>query len=1388
MFSALLLRIIQSSFLEENPRGEKTDDKESDSKEKTKNSDKSKDFKQEQSQILNRQYDSALKIAWGFLAAFLQKCCTSSSSAGASAEGDYKVIFENLVNDLMVTLYKPEWPAAHFLTKVLINIFINHVKIANKGEKGKGKGAGSEVSNTNMKLLSLEHLGTICARYAKELSSVDNTKIDVQTRLRNLLFGDEYVHSSHLADDSDNEKKNRQECSGDEGSDDDNQTPNKKTPNKFSKKKRKKKSTKKTADSLLDDVKLSKEMWKHLFRYCDEEKLSDEKNLHTASWIKELEREMEIQCKDDEDAKDSLRENLDNDVRKFLTLYRIASNPNPTEEEYHVIDSKTAEQIIRYIDISAPYTHRLFNVCLLHIISTLSATSLTNIRSRAMKALSTILNNAPKEKATSLLTRPDLQRAIRASLLDTSTSVRDSTIDLIGKYILNSQSEELIDHYYDILTERILDTGVSVRKKVIKILREICTTYPSYRRVPEICSKIIRRINDDGEGVRKLVTETFTSMWFKEDHDKDVINMKVKCINHVVATVITERIGTEWLHQLLTNLFNANPEGKSKNADDDDDNKNTTSAHQLQQVIIASSQIIDVLVSDVLCGSGPNSDDSSHKSTCYATMTTVWLFSKVCPQLLVNHISILQPYLSVRITSELDSLILVKAVQTIEHVLPKLTNPSESLMSEIEKSLTMNILLSPPQVLVVCVSCLSSVISKHTNNKSLAQDVFKKFYSLLDSLMKISTDHLNFSDPRNRPRLLRALYTCGLFVKHFDFLEEKQQLYHLFVRYVNMNMPSAANEYQIGDIDIILKALQGLGFMFERNPAFTLENQTKSVYKEVLSASNSVSENQQLRAYQEKTMVAVLENLTHYLSGELNAEISLTFDWSKENLKTMSSEDTEEGDPNSIQSSIIQTYLSDILKCTLCPLVTVRRTAVHLINIIHKGGIVHPLQLVPYLIAMSSDDDTSIRSRADHVLHEIERKYHGYVSMKSKQGVLLSFQLHSNSGRRGYRIENVLQSVNNSNQAANNNASFASEDQIITGRLATLYSVVASSRQSRRAFIEKLLSFLQSGQDFSTLFPYDSMSVGIVDLFEKFTTEHNMSSLQQYATDNIIWLPYTVMDEPLYILNQLEHNISLSGSHVQALFKDILNFQDDYEDEDEEGNPKYLSQSGTQSSSTPSSDFNTPIKSQNMSQITSNGHENGNKSDEDSDLSMLNISRVSYNTSMNNSLPSNPNETSYNNDASMASLQNDLSQTIQLPNNNNSNNNINNSINNFDATPTNNNNINNSESDNNNYTNNSTKNFISSGAVAELVKSLKEFYMLCWSKQMIRELYSITDTKFQDYSPIENQKVWDKQIHRRVVSKSKILFYTLITYSFVSTDRCKNSRKINEISSCKYQF
>ena len=53
-----------------------------------------------------------------------------------------------------------------------------------------------------------------------------------------------------------------------------------------------------------------------------------------------------------------------------------------------------------------------------------------------------------------VLARKDMQMGVQQKLLDPAISVREAAVDLVGKYILSDQ--DLIDQYYDIISQRIL--------------------------------------------------------------------------------------------------------------------------------------------------------------------------------------------------------------------------------------------------------------------------------------------------------------------------------------------------------------------------------------------------------------------------------------------------------------------------------------------------------------------------------------------------------------------------------------------------------------------------------------------------------------------------------------------------------------------------------------------------------------------------------------------------------------------------------------------------------------------------------------------------------------------------------------------------------------------
>jgi cohesin loading factor subunit SCC2 len=397
------------------------------------------------------------------------------------------------------------------------------------------------------------------------------------------------------------------------------------------------------------------------------------------------------------------------------------------------IDSTSATLIVKYLSSKRPFFNS-FDIYLKQILSVLTETSI-QVRSKALKCMALVVQEDP-----SVLSRDDMQRGVNYSFLDSATMVREAAVDLVGKFILHK--EELIDKYFDMLLLRILDTGVSVRKRVIKILKDICLEFPDYPKIPEICVKMIRRINDE-EGIRKLVMEVFQNMWFvplterrRSEKEQHLLITKAQNITDVV--VACKDTGLEWFEQLLQTLF------KPK---EDKDDATKVIKEPPKVLVLACQQIVDCLMESVLKSeeqniatlqmeAGDKTVGQSHRIV--ACLTTTFLFAKSRPQLLVNHVQTLQPYLNVKCQTQGDYQIISNVARTLELTVPLIEHPSEIFLSQLEEASVKLILLHDKTVVSACLSCLGSVVNSVTKNYTLIRDCFKKYFGHLNSFKKVS--------------------------------------------------------------------------------------------------------------------------------------------------------------------------------------------------------------------------------------------------------------------------------------------------------------------------------------------------------------------------------------------------------------------------------------------------------------------------------------------------------------------------------------------------------------------------------------------------------------------------------------------------------------------------
>ncbi|XP_029173318.1 nipped-B-like protein B [Nylanderia fulva] len=1007
--------------------------------------------------IINR-YETATRIAGNFLTVFLNKCGSKGE------EIDYRPLFENFVQDLLATVNKPEWPAAELLLSLLGNLLVGH--FSNKS------------SDMSLRVASIDYLGVVAARLRKDAVSSHCKLSTIDQIIRDIKLEQQK--------DSDYDQIKDKEIPG-LSEDEERMVFLQKVLLDYL-------AVNGTKDSALGYARhFYLAQW---YRDCALEKSrvgqsknspskkihkkrAKKKNRHHSS-DQDTESELDEQDPDENDnneQKNSEAYRIIEEKKKYIiSRIRLCSTGTKPDILQTYIDYNSAELISQYLASKRPFSQS-FDKYLKQILHVLTESSIA-IRTKAMKCLTMIVEADP-----SVLARVDMQLGVKHSFLDHSTSVREAAVDLVGKFVLSRP--ELIDKYYDMLSARILDTGVSVRKRVIKILKDICMECPNFPKIPEICVKMIRRVNDE-EGIRKLVMEVFQNMWFtpvKERPTLDTESLLRKVMNITDVVAASKDMGLEWFEQLLVSLF------KPK---EDKDDSTKIQADPPRTLLTACKQIVDCLIENVLrleetnLGDSEKSGKKGSSQRLVACLTTIYLFAKIRPRLLVNHAITLQPYLSLKCQTQGDYQIISSVAHTLELVVPLMEHPSETFLAQLEEDSVKLILQHDRSVVASCLSCLGSIVNNVTRNFKLIRDCFKKYYGHL-------TEYKSFyeKDPTNpmllkyRPFFRRALFTVGLLLRHFNFTDAeviegladniKDQVFETLNYFVHLE-----------NDDIRHFTLSAIGSLCIRHYEFMMLPELKELYHHLLTSEHALVH----------MRIQVLNNIEVYLQEEEKRMIKQDLEWAKmskqENLKEM-------GDVSSgMASTVIQLYIKEILESFLHINISVRHAALKVIQLILAQGLVHPVQIVPYLICMSTDSEKAVSHSADKWLQDIEKKYPGFLHMKSQFGIGLSYRLQkilqNDITVRGMRVK----------------------DGEFPGALnGFLYTILRSTKQQRRAFV---LSFLKR---------FD---------------ENAKTSLSQmlYLADNLAYFTYQVQDEPLFIIHHIDIIISMSGTNVLQSFKEAL--------------------------------------------------------------------------------------------------------------------------------------------------------------------------------------------------------------------------------------------------------
>ncbi|VDK72975.1 unnamed protein product, partial [Onchocerca ochengi] len=1030
----------------------------------------------------------------------------------AKSEEDYRRLFDQFVHDLLTALYKPEWPAAEMLLTLLGNVLVTFYRSKNV--------------DMSLRIASLDYLGTVTASLRKDMQQSVSDDVRLDIIVKTLLY----------------EKLKEEEQTGDID----------------------------TIDiSHMSSVDKMKKVQRALIDYLVERKGDADVSIEYAVmfyvgiWYKEVYEEAES-------TKQKLKEIINNseindkEKRKFekksaRVLERCQAMKIffiKTADEKHM--RKRAEQIARtgsiLMDSDASWLVRFlassrefsqsFSAYLNHILYGIHAEQAVGLRTKAMRCLTLIieadhavlkivnfyfheLENFGEEE------KPEVRKAVQARMMDPNAAVREATIELIGKYLI--AKPEYVPQYYPLLIERIKDCGVAVRKRIIRIFREICEKQSDYEKVPEMLARIVRRISDE-EGVKKLTIDTMQSLLFqpaREHNSIQLINkLRVMTLTDMVQICVKENT-LDFFEQLLNSLLKS------------DD----------RTLLFASRQIVDTLVDNVLTldskmASGSNEVMNSaeespsmnaaavhkeHQERMLACLSTLSLFSKAKPDLMVKHAEILQPYLSINMNGPGEQQVMNQVINMLERVVPLMDHPSESFLKTLDESLYQLVKDGGMRIIASSLACSAAIYNKW---KKRTPAIIETFFRYLKYLHQIKEDILRKQNsnilPLKKPMILRSLFSVGLMSRYFDldtilgndeeakkFLdanvsalssppstelnkehdeEEKQSAKSN--TFVEMIFQILTTFCRYRDGDIRLKALNAIGNFTATNSKYLTRTELRNMYMTLLGTDDK--EYLGLK-------IQTLKNLELFLSAEETKMVKNNSEWhlSKEEHDLKEMELANSG----LASAIIQLYWNAVLNSYYNSSDAVRIAAVQVAILTLSQGLITPGSSIPTLIAMSTDRNTVVRNKVENMLRDIDSKYAGMS--KAIAGIRCSFRLHMiikkdpESVLRGIRAcdQTITASDSNDNtKFVNGVPKMTNDGQAL---LSGLYQNLRGNRQQRRSFLSSILR----------LFSEDSR--------EKLTLKEWL-----FVADNLAMFPYQVIDEPLYVIRRIESIVSISGQNI----------------------------------------------------------------------------------------------------------------------------------------------------------------------------------------------------------------------------------------------------------------
>jgi len=777
---------------------------------------------------------------------------------------------------------------------------------------------------------------------------------------------------------------------------------------------------------------------------------------------------------------------------------------------------------------------------LLGVLLRLMGDSMASLRKLSLKAFLQVVNVDP-----ALMAQPSVRKEVSRCFHDEAISVREAAVSLVGDYVL--QSPNLANHFHAPLLERMMDKGISVRKRAVKIFRDIILSNPSYGGRASAMHCMLQRADDrkEDDGVRDLVHDTFHTVWFNgkafemgksslslatttspEGSSKMMTKAQLYC--REAAKQMVEVVKVSGSPEVLTSLVKGLLFGFNEG---DKDKKSSERKRRQEDSRNQSQSLIEALVELLLLFEETRAHNEEDGKELTSLLSTLSVFSQAYPELLVPHIDTLVPYLKgdngakkyeTAIVSTVSSIVSLSSSHFSSTELSRLTLgglPTD--LVNIAYKFPTSAVASAVEALAKLANHPDASVGSIQEKKLLGLGV--QFYSyLLKNKDKSSSDFAKMKKSMrdNVGRALSALgsicrfYEChdgvdnhNLDPNGFSVITDVKQLQFSGNLLSNACFALFKEYLEKEDESTKCLALRAMSGVFISRPRVVLAAEQLGIITSIISeAAPPVLQIESLRCWRDILLAEEKRIESGAAKDKMQAQKDIT-------VSNRISGD-QDGD-SCISGSVLTKHADRLYELTQSKDEKVRYMIIDLIGHLLRQGLINPMATVPHLLAVQGDvKSPSVRSLSLKLLiNEGEKRpdmLRQRICAGLKQAFFFQKEVYPHDANGAPRVTALLQR----NEGPN----------VVTD---TIFDAVIkeSAIRNKRAQRQGLLK-------------------GIISLFEKDPdSEHtNVDELPllAFASEILAHLPYTALNDPLFIVYHLSCITALDGQSIINQFAKLL--------------------------------------------------------------------------------------------------------------------------------------------------------------------------------------------------------------------------------------------------------